>query len=154
MCRYCARARRSGSSAWPAGRVEAFSEREIQLVTTFADQAVIAIENARLITELRQRTHDLQELLEYQTATSDVLKVISRSGAELEPVLETLVETAARICEADKGVIVQQRGGLLHMAASFGFTPEFNEFVTRHPAPPGRGNISGRALARPAGCSR
>ena len=127
-------------------RVEPFSERQIELVSTFADQSVIAIENARILNELRQRTHDLQESLEYQTATSDVLKVISRSGAELEPALETLVETAVRICNADKGVIVQQRADVLHTAASFGFTPEFKDVVTRYQPPPGRGNISGRAL--------
>jgi len=125
-------------------RVEAFSEREIQLVTTFADQAVIAIENARLITELRQRTRDLQESLEYQTASSDVLKVISESGAELQPVLETLVETAGRICEADNAIIFRLRDDRYDIAASVGFSPEFVEFHARHPTGPGRGTVAGR----------
>jgi GAF domain-containing protein/very-short-patch-repair endonuclease len=125
-------------------RVEAFSEREIQLVTTFADQAVIAIENARLLGDLQQRTRDLQESLEYQTATSDVLKVISQSGAELEPVLQTLVETAARICEADKAVLQQLRGGSYRMVASFGFTQEFKDYRARNPITPDRGTPIGR----------
>ncbi len=127
-------------------RVEAFSEREIQLVTTFADQAVIAIENARLITELRQRTHDLQELLEYQTASSDVLKVISRSGAELGPVLDTLVETAARICRADSGFIFRLHDDLCRMAASFGIPEDYRDFQTRNPIVPGRGTLAGRTV--------
>jgi GAF domain-containing protein len=132
-------------------RVEAFSEREIQLVTTFADQAVIAIENARLITELRQRTHDLQELLEYQTASSDVLKVISRSGAELGPVLDTLVETAASICRANSGFIFRLDDGLCRMVASFGIPPEYRDFQARNPIVPSRGTLAGRtALERRA----
>ena len=125
-------------------RIEAFSEREIQLVTTFADQAVIAIENARLLNDLQQRTSDLQESLEYQTATSDVLKVISQSGAELEPVLQTLVETAARICEADKAVLQQLRGGSYRMVASFGFMQEFKDYRARNPITPDRGTPIGR----------
>ena len=127
-------------------RVEAFSEREIQLVTTFADQAVIAIENARLITELRQRTHDLQELLEYQTASSDVLKVISRSGAELGPVLDTLVETAARICRADSGFIFRLQDDLCRMVAAFGIPAGYRDFQVRNPIAPGRGTLAGRTV--------
>jgi signal transduction histidine kinase len=130
-------------------RIEAFSEREIALVTTFADQAVIAIENARLLNDLRQRTRDLQESLEYQTAASDVLKVISQSAADLQPVLDSVVATAAHICAADRAAIMQQQdGGYLH-AATFGFSKEWKDFVARHPIAPSRHSVAGRvALER------
>ena len=138
-----------GVFALARSRVEPFNERQIALVTTFADQAVIAIENARLLGELRQRTSDLQVSLEYQTATGDVLKVISRSGSELDAVLDTLVETAARICEADKAAIHQLRDTLYSVAASFGFTREYEDYVARNPVAPGRGTATGRmALER------
>jgi len=125
-------------------RVEAFSEREIQLVTTFADQAVIAIENARLFNDLRQRTHDLQEALEYQTASGDVLKVISQSGGELDPVLDTLVKTAARLCDAQMAFIHRRDGEVYRPAAVLGFPMEFTAFLEVHPIVPGRGSITGR----------
>lgn len=109
------------------------------------------MENARLLGELRQRTGDLEESLEYQTAVSDVLKVISQSGTELGAVLDTLVGTAARICWADSGFIFRLDGGLHRMIAAFGIPSEYRDFQARNPIGPGRGTLAGRtALVRRA----
>jgi GAF domain-containing protein/nitrogen-specific signal transduction histidine kinase len=125
-------------------RVEPFAERQIELVRTFADQAVIAIENARLFDALRERTRDLEESLRYQTATSDVLKVISRSGAEVKTVLDMLVQTAARLCAADMAFLNRRDGELYRAASAAGCPPEFQTFLEAHPMVAGRGSITGR----------
>ena len=123
-----------------------FTPKQIELVETFADQAVIAIENARLFDEVQARTRDLSESLEQQTATSDVLKVISRSAFDLKSVLQTLVDSAARLCDADKATITRQKDGVFFRAEAYGFSPEFIEYVRTVPVEPERGTVTGRAL--------
>jgi two-component system, NtrC family, sensor kinase len=126
--------------------VRPFTDKQIELVTTFADQAVIAIENARLLNELRQRTDDLTESLDQQTATADVLKVISRSTFDLQVVLQTLVESAARFCNADKANIVRERDGGFYTAEAYGHSREFMDYIKNIPVKAERGTASGRAL--------
>jgi GAF domain-containing protein len=125
-------------------RVQPFTDKQIALVENFAQQAVIAMENARLINETRQRTAELQESLDYQTATSDVLKVISQSTSDLTPVLDFVCRTAARLCNVQTGSIFRLEEGMYRWATGFGLEPAYEAMERAAAIVPSMGTLVGR----------
>jgi GAF domain-containing protein len=129
------------------GRAEPgpFSDNQIALLKTFADQAIIALENVRLFHELQTRNRDLTESLEQQTATSDVLRVISRSQTDVQPVFDALIDSARKLCVADIGAITRLDGEVLHLALHSGMSAAVRAFWEEHPVPLNRVTVTGRA---------
>jgi GAF domain-containing protein len=133
-------------ACWRA-EARAFSERQISLVETFADQAVIAIENVRLFTELEARNRDLTTALDRQTATSEILRVISGALVDVQPVFDTIVASAVRLCSARMGALYRFQVDLVHLAAHHNYPLEVLEVLQQmHPRPPRRDQASGRAI--------
>jgi two-component system, NtrC family, sensor kinase len=126
--------------------VQPFTEKQIELVTTFADQAVIAIENVRLFEDVQKRTQQLSESLQQQTATADVLKIISRSAFDLRTVLQTLIESAARFCDAEQATILREKDGAFYRTETYGFSQEFMDYWKNIPVEADRGSASGGSL--------
>jgi hypothetical protein len=126
-------------------QVRPFTAKQIELATTFADQAVIAIENVRLFEAEQARTRELTESLQQQSATSNVLEVISRSAFDLQPVFDTVAESAVKLCGAERAFIFRFDGELLHAIAAYNCPPDFKEWVVQHPIKPGRHSGSARA---------
>ena len=127
--------------------VRPFTDQQIELLQTFGDQAVIAIENVRLFKELQSSNRELTEALEQQTATSEILRVISRSRVAVQPVFDTIVASAVRLCRAQIGVVYRFAGAMLHLVAHHNLTPEMLDAVrSLYPRPPQRDTVSGRAI--------
>ena len=138
-----------GVFAVARNHVEPFTDKEVELMTTFADQAVIAIENTRLLDALQARTDELGRTVEELTATSEVLRIIARSPGDLQPVLDTLVETAKRVCAADRAMLFRADGAVYRLSASSTgwHSQEFKDFFGRNPIAPGLDTGAGRTIA-------
>jgi GAF domain-containing protein len=127
--------------------VGTFADHHVQLLQTFADQAAIAIQNVRLFDEVQAKTRDLTETLQQQTATAEVLKVISRTVFDLDIVLKTLIQSAAQLCEAERGILFLRKANECHVATNYGFSPELETYARAHPIPIDGGSTTARAAA-------